>query len=231
MGVEFFQQDGRYGVMCDGRVTCPAKFRRVERLQEDSGFFALATYVTRDKHDLDRLVEVTTVIDRQGRDLQVRLFGDVRWCNGYFYGEVDGVGFFQGNSWDPVGNSYYDTDPCFREVAGVEVGLSTEHGGRTPCMKLRSSTGRVSPRFNVCEMFYNRDIIIARDYLIVKRDKNHSYRIRGYMDGCILVESDERYGFQQITPKGRKGEFYSRLPKESKRVADYRKLGLQRVQA
>ena len=230
-GLEVFLQDGRYGVMRDGKVTCPARFKKIRRLQAVSGFFALAVYMKRSERSFGELDEVTTVIDRRGQDLKVTLYGTVWWCNGYFYGEQVGSNFMKENSWDPVGNSYYDTDPCFRKVAGVEIGLSKEHGSAfRPCMKLRLSTGRVSPRFNIWEMFYNRDIIIARDYLVVKKDKNHAYRIKGYLGDSVLVESEERYGYQQIGMNGKKGQFYNRLPNECTRIFNATRLGLRRVQ-
>ena len=220
---EVFRQDGRYGVMRGGRVTCPARFRRVERLPEDCGFFALAVYAVRGGQS-----EVTTVIGTDGRDLQVRLYGTVRWQDGCFRGGTDG----EGGCWDPVGNAYYDGDPCFTRVVGVEVGLAREHGrGDAPCMRLRRSRGRVSPRFHLWEMFYNRDIIIARDYLIVKGDGNHAYRIRGFLGDGMVVEGDDGMSdYLKIMTDGRKAEAYERLPKECTKIADYRKLGLQRVQ-
>ena len=174
---------------------------------------------------------MTTVIDRYGQDLNVTLYGTVWWGNGYFYGKAIGTDHVE-NCWDPVGNSYYDYHPCFTKVAGVEVGFSVEHGAPTvSCMKLRLSTGKVSPRFNLREMFYNRDIIIARDYLVVKKDKNHSYRIKGYLGDSVLVECEGCYGYQQIMLNGKKGQFYSRLPNESKTTVNAMQLGLQRVQS
>ena len=230
-GLEMFLQNGLYGIMRNGKVTCPARFKKVKRLQDSCGFFALGVYLIRNKHNLGELEEVTTVIDRYGQDLNVTLYGTVWWCNGYFYGELVGPNSLKENSWDPVGNSYYDSDPCFTKVAGVEIGFSKEHGSRfTPCMKLRLSTGKVSPRFNVWEMFYNRNIIIARDYLVVKKDKNHSYRIRGYLGESVLVECEEQYGYQQIMLNGKKGLFYSKLPVETTRTFNAIQLGLQRVQ-
>ena len=44
-GLEVFLQKGLYGVMRNGKVTCPARFKRVERLQKGCGFFALGVYV------------------------------------------------------------------------------------------------------------------------------------------------------------------------------------------
>ena len=136
------------------------------------------------------------------------------------------------NSWDPVGNAYYDTHPRFTKVAGVEIGYAREHGSQTrTCMRLRLSTGRVSPRFNMGEMFYNRDIIIARDYLVVKKDKNHAYRIRGYLDDSVLVEAEDGYGFQQIMTDGRMGLLYGKIPDGTTRIFNAMQLGLRRVQS
>lgn len=230
-GLEVFLQNGLYGVMRNGKITCPARFKKVKRLQSGCGFFALGIYLRRNERNFGKLEEITTVIDQRGQDLNVMLYGNVEWYNGYFYGEQIGSNFIKSNSWDPVGNSYYDSDPCFRKVAGVEVGFSKEHGSQVrPCMKLRQSTGRVSPRFYVSEMFYNHDIVIARDYLVVKTDRNHSYRIKGYLSDSVLVESEEQYGFQQIMLDGRMGQFYSRMPSESTRTFNATLLGLQRVQ-
>ena len=230
--LEVFLQDGRYGVMRNGKITCPARFKQVKRLQENCGFFALGIYTVHDKSDFSKLTELTTIIDKSGQDLQVKLYGAVSWKEDYFCGEWKGKTGLYVNCWDPKGNSYYyDTYPDFQKVAGVEIGFSYEHESRSvSCMKLRISTGKVSPRFNICEMFYNRDIIIARDYLVVKKDKNHSYRIRGYLGDSLLVESEERYGYQQIMLDGKKGLFYDRLPTDTIRVVNLRKLGLYQVE-
>ena len=78
-------------------------------------------------------------------------------------------------------------------------------------------------------MFYNQSIVIARDYLIVKKDRNHSYRISGYLDDSILVESEEGYGYQQIFPNGKKGLLFKRMPEGSTRIMNVSSLGVQRV--
>ena len=232
-GLEVFLQDGRYGVMRNGRITCPARFKRVKRLQGDCGFFALGIYMKRNERNFGKLMEVMTVIDKKGQDLQVALYGDVSWQEGYFCSISERNQYPYVVCWDPVGNSYYyDTYPEFHVVAGVEVGWGDEHVPTDcHCMKLRCSTGRVSPRFYEWEMFFNRSIVIARDYLIVKRDKNHSYRISGYLDDSVLVESDEGYGYQQIFPNGRKGQLFRKMPEGYKRAMDIGQLGLKRVRS
>ena len=229
-GLELFLQDGMYGVMRNGRITCPARFKRVRRLQDGCGFFALGIYLAPNRQNYGRPEEVTTVIDRFGRDLSVKLYGKVQWEDGCFCGEVVGANFIFSNYWDPVGNAYYDLYPDFTKVAGVEIANTYEHNSTTaPCRRLRMSTGRVSPRFHVWDMYYNKDIIVARDYLVVKKDRNHSYRIKGYLGDSILVECEDRYGYEQIMPDGRKGKFFTRFPKEATHIVNHRLLGLQKV--
>ena len=231
-GLEVFLQNGRYGVMRNGKITCPARFKRVKRLQDGCGFFALGIYLAPNKHNYGRIGEITTIIDRFGQDLQVKLYGKVQWEDGCFYGELVGANSIYSNYWDPIGNAYYDLYPNFTKVAGVEIANSYEHNSMTaPCHKLRFSTGRVSPRFHVWDMYYNKDIIIARDYLVVKKDKNHSYRIRGYLGNSVLVECEERYGYEQIMLDGRKGLYYSKIPSESTRTFNAMQLGLQKVRS
>ena len=231
-GLEVFLQDGRYGVMYNGRVTCPARFKRIKRLQGDSGFFALGIYMGLGGIDSGKPIEAMTVIDKKGQDLQVRLYGDVSWQGSYFCSVTEKDQYPYVVCWDPVGNSYYyDTYPEFHIVAGVEIGWGSEHvPAGSHCMRLRCSTGKVSPRFHEWEMFFNRSIVIARDYLIVKRDRNHSYRISGYLDDSVLVENDEGFGYQQIFPNGRKGQLFSSMPKGYRRAINMGRLGLRRVE-
>ena len=229
-GLEVFLQDGRYGVMNNGKVTCPAKFKSIERLQKSCGYFALGVYPAPNRHNKGHMDEITTVIDRLGRDMQVVLYGKVQWQNGCFYGQWVGARAVFSNYWDPIGNAYYNLYPDFTKVAGVEIANTYEHDSKTaPCRKLRVSTGNVSPRFHVWDMYYNKDIIVAREYLIVKKDRNHSYRICGYMDDCVLVQSEEQYGYLQIMLNGEKGQHFTRLPQGTTRIANHRQLGLQKV--
>ena len=225
-GLEVFLQDGHYGVMRNGRVTCPARFKQIDRLEKRSGFFALAIYTVGTGGVL------TTVIDNKGKDMHVKLPGIVSWENGYFCGVYAGGTGEYVNCWDPVGNSYYyGFYPEFRTVAGVEVAYATEHhSDLTYCNKLRFSTGKVSPRFDLWEMFYNRWIIIARDYLVIKSDHNHSYRICGYLDDSILVQDEDKFGYQQFFKNGRKGIFFTRMPAEATQVFIPNRFGLQRVE-
>jgi len=212
-------------VMRNGRVTCPARFKRIDRLEKQSGFFALGIYQS------GTMNELTTVIDNKGQDLGVKLPGNVSWGNGYFCGIYRNSNGEHVNCWDPIGNSYYyGIYPEFRTVAGVEIAHATEHNSYlTCCNKLRYNTGKVSPRFDLWEMFYNQWIVIARDYLVVKQDHNHSYRICGYLDDSILVQGEEQFGYQQFFLNGKKGNFFTRMPQGTTPMLVPLRLGLQRV--
>ena len=155
----------------------------------------------------------------------MRLYKDVFWENGVFYSRFS---FFPNDPlsnvferyWDPKGNSYYDRAPEFRTIGGVETAEAEEHfvklGSR--CRKLRYSTGRLSPRFHLSEMFFNKFILIARDYFVVKHDKNRVYHICGFMDDTVIVQKDDYSGYQQFFLDGKKGESFKSLPSGLKRI-------------
>ena len=230
-GLEVFLKEGLYGVMQNGRVTCPARFSRIERLEKASGFFALGTYMKAHQHERGRLMDVTTVIDRRGRDLHVTLYGQVRWTGDYFVGRSLIGNHCEVSCWDPVGNSYYeDMEPEFQTVGGVEVALAHEHDNwYAYCLKLRCSTGNVSPRFDLQEMFYNRWILIARNYLVVKGDHNHAYKICGYLNDTVLVQNENNYGYLQFFLDGKKGAYFPRMPQGYTPVLVPSRLKLQRA--
>ena len=230
-GLEIFMQNGRYGVMNSGKVMCKPRFKRIERLKDDSGYFAAGIY-----NGLlhGTAVEYSSLIDKKGMDLNLKLYKEVFWKNGYFYSRLK-VRDYNGEwylciYWDPKGNCYYDDDPGFRMLAGVEVAFATEHLHRDSlCMKLRYSTGLVSPRFTYNEMFYNRHILVARDYLVIKKDHNHAYLIKGFLPDSIIVQEEGGYGYQQFFTNGKKGQRFSSLPREVKTsIFQVQMLGLHR---
>ena len=103
-------------------------------------------------------------------------------------------------------------------VAGVEVAEAFEHFDRQAlCHKLRYSTGNLSPRFHLSDMLYNKYVIVARDYLIVKKDHNHTYHISAFLNDSVLVQQESGLGYQQIFVDGRKGEKYRSIPPDAKR--------------
>lgn len=226
-------KNGCYGVINGSKVTCMPRFKKIVRLEDQSGYFAAGIYGG--KQD-DIYVEYASLIDRKGVDLKLRLFRDVKWKNGYFYSCYKRPGYkeddyFWSVYWDPKGNCYYDYDPEFQMVGGVEVACASEHARPdTLCYKLRQSTGMVSPRFKVHDIFYNRSVIVARDYLIVKKDHNHAYQICAFLSDSVLVRQESDHGFQQIFMDGRKGECFRRIPPDAKRsILQVQQLGLKRA--
>ena len=222
VGLEIFLQDGRYGVRNNGRVSCEARFKEIVRLRDPGGFFAVGIYGGRSRGEY---VEYASLIDRKGVDLQLRLFRDVSWKDGIYYScykpkDYQEGGWFRFIYWDPKGNCYYDWDPEFRTVAGVEVAWARDHSNDSlMCLKFRVTTGNLSPRFRWRDVFYNKHIIIARDYLVVKRDRNHAYRICGYWNDTVIVQDDDRAGYLQVMLDGRKGKVFRTLPDKLKRIS------------
>ena len=222
-GLEIFLKDGHYGVMNNGRVSCQPRFKEIVRLHDQSGFFAAGIY---GGMLYGNYVEFASLIDRRGVDQNLKLFRDVYWENGIYYSCYKPKEYKQGDYfwnvwWDPKGNCYYDCDPEFRMVAGVEVAEAYEHDGNKEhrCHKLRFNTGNLSPRFYLDDLYFNNSIIIARDYLIVKRDKNHAYRICGYLDSSIIVQKEDLSGYLQIFLNGKKGDSFRSLPKGIQRIS------------
>ncbi len=72
--------------------------------------------------------------------------------------------------------------------------------------KFRSVTGACNPAFRIPNLYYNKFIALSGEHLVVRKDNNHVYKIRGYMDDSIIVENDKAYGFLQVFCDGTKGE-------------------------
>ena len=215
-GLEVFLENGRYGVRNNGRVTCPARFLEIRRLKDQSGYYAAGIYGT--MYYRNR-VECASLIDRNGVDLNLKLLRDIEWMGSFYYSSYKPKDYKMGDPywsiyWDPKGNCYYDCDPEFRMMAGVEVAHAYEHDGDMEhrCHKLRYNTGGLSPRFYLRDMFYNKHIIIARDYLIVKNDKNHAYHICGFLDNAVIVQKEDMSGYLQIGLDGKKRNEFRSLP-------------------
>ena len=221
-GLEIFLKDGHYGVMNNGRVSCQPRFKEIVRLHDQGGYYAAGIYGGK---LFGNYVEYASLIDRKGIDQGLRLFKNVIWQNGVYYSYYLPKDYKKGSNywyvyWDPIGNCYYDDDPEFRMVAGVEVAYAYEHNNQSQfCHKLRCNTGNLSPRFYISDMFFNKDIIIARDYLIVKRDKNHAYHICGFLDNTVIVQKEDMSGYQQIFLNGKKGEDFRGYPVGMTRIS------------
>ena len=84
---------------------------------------------------------------------------------------------------------------------------------------MRYNTGNLSPRFKLGDLFFNKNVSIAGDYLVVKCDKNHTYHICGYLNDAVVVRKEDMSGYQKIGLDGKKGESYRSLPQNIKRIS------------
>ena len=74
-------------------------------------------------------------------------------------------------------------------------------------------------------------IVIVRDRLMVKGDKEHIYQVFGYLDNSVLAATNwKKNGFLQIFYDGRLGSRYEKIPDGLKLGPNYQALHLRRAQ-
>ena len=212
-GLEVFMREGKYGVMMDGKVTCPAEFEHIKWLA--APYFVMGMYpyyIYKNK---------VTVIDLKGRDLKPGLYGKVKQDGDIFVGErLDGKKAY----WDAKGGRMYDMMPQFERIDRFEVAKA----GRE--MFLRKSMKGWERPFSRENVYLGDHLTILGNVLIVENDIRRTYRIRGYQAGFIYVESQDAPGYR-YGEVGRYGNFVSRrnhLPEDMSEFPDVRRLGLKR---
>ena len=212
-GLEVFMREGKYGVMMDGKVTCPAEFEHIKWLA--APYFVMGMYpyyIYKNK---------VTVIDLKGRDLKPGLYGKVQQEGDIFVGErLDGKTAY----WDAKGGRMYDMMPQFERIDRFEVAKA----GRE--MFLRKSMKGWERPFSRENVYLGDHLTILGNVLIVENDIRRTYRIRGYQAGFIYVESQDAPGYR-YGEVGRYGNFVSRrnhLPEDMSEFPDVRRLGLKR---
>ena len=211
-GLEVFMREGKYGVMMDGKVTCPAEFEHIKWLA--APYFVMGMYpyyIYKNK---------VTVIDLKGRDLKPGLYGKVKQEGDIFVGErLDGKTAY----WDAKGGRMYDMMPQFERIDRFEVAKA----GRE--MFLRKSMKGWERPFSRENVYLGDHLTILGNVLIVENDIRRTYRIRGYQAGFIYVESQDAPGYR-YGEVGRYGNFVSRrnqLPEDMPEFPDVRRLGLR----
>ena len=212
-GLEVFMREGKYGVMMDGKVTCPAEFEHIKWLA--APYFVMGMYpyyIYKNK---------VTVIDLKGRDLKPGLYGKVQQEGDIFVGtRLDGKTAY----WDAKGGRMYDMMPQFERIERFEVAKA----GRE--MFLRKSMKGWERPFSRENVYLGDHLTILGNVLIVENDIRRTYRIRGYQAGFIYVESQDAPGYR-YGEVGRYGNFVSRrnhLPEDMSEFPDVRRLGLKR---
>ena len=212
-GLEVFMRHGKYGVMKDGQVTCPAEFEHIKWLQ--APYFVMGTYPYTIYNNK------VAVIDQNGRDLKPGLYGKVEQEGDIFVGTaLNGRTVY----WDAKGGRMYDIMPQFERIQRFEVAKAGHE------MFLRKSLKGFEKPFRQENVYLGDHLTIMGNLLIVENDIRQTYRIRGYQAGFIYVESDEvkGYRFGEIS---RFGDFVSRrnqLPEGMQQFPDMRRLGLRK---
>ena len=212
-GIEVFVLGGKYGVMVDGRVTCPAEFEHIQRLE--APYFALGVYpyyLYKNK---------TTVIDQQGRDMKAALYGRVERDGDFFCGET-----LAGDRqyWDAVGRRYYRRKPEVERMGRFEmVKTGSEY-------MLRQQSQKLNFPFRKEEVLVGQNLTIIRDMVIVRRDLNVVYKVFGYGYDTLWVESRngcDRY--QSMSNDGCLSGGYNKVPGWATAKPNLAALGLKRV--
>ena len=212
-GLEVFMRHGKYGVMKDGQVTCPAEFEHIKWLQ--APYFVMGTYPYTIYNNK------VAVIDQNGRDLKPGLYGKVEQEGDIFIGTaLDGRTVY----WDAKGGRMYDIMPQFERIQRFEVAKAGHE------MFLRKSLKGFEKPFRQENVYLGDHLTIMGNLLIVENDIRQTYRIRGYQAGFIYVESDEVKGYR-YGEISRFGDFVSRrnqLPEGMQQFPDVRRLGLRK---
>ena len=197
-GVEVIVQEGKYGVMYNGTVTCQPRFAKVRPLKDGGEFFALADF----PHDV--MGGKTTVINNRGIDLQMALYGEVTRQGDFFLGRNR-----KGEKcyWDGIGREYYTSIPKFRNCGGLD--LKPFLNGR---YRLRRWPNLFVQGLRAEDILANQHIAIIDKVLIVKGSTQRAYTIFGYVLDRVLVNSS-RYGeFLEIRKDGTVGNVVSGIP-------------------
>ena len=155
LGVEMFMLGGKYGVMYDGNITCPAEFEHIRKISD--GYFALATY------PYNTYRNKVTVIDLQGRDQKVAFYGKVSQDGDLFYGMCSS-GRMQ--YWDGKVGTYYDSLPEFERVGNLDM-VRVGQGQ----YKLRKPSPLMPYAVSKKDIFYNDKLTVIND-IIILNDEN-----------------------------------------------------------
>ena len=172
-GLEVFIRDGLYGIAKDGRMIHQPLFQQVRKA--DDGFFAYCTY--------PYLVYKSrvTIIDKDGRDLGLRMYGSLEW---------EGASLLKGQGvngetlyWDRYYNNYYHEKPVFETVGGVEM-VRLKAG-----YVLRKYPALIKPTMKR-DIYYNKKVVWMNDWLIAKYGAQTG---RGYSPRKILSYGQDRF--------------------------------------
>ena len=179
-GLEVFIQNGLYGIAQDGRILHQPLFQRVKRAAD--GYFAYCTY--------PYLVYKSrvTIIDKDGRDLRLLMYGNLEWDGENILTGLDING--EPLYWDKRYGTYYHEKPEFVSLAGIE--MTRLKAGYV----LRKYPELIKPTKKQ-DIYYNQKIVWMNDWLISKygtsADTDYSpRRILSYGYDHFYVRTEQR---------------------------------------
>lgn len=150
-GLEIFIQNGLYGIAQDGKIIHQPRFQHIKRA--DDGYFAYCTY------PYLAYKSRVTIIDKDGRDLRLTMYGNLEWeGENILKGlDINGEPIF----WDKRYGTYYHEKPEFVSLAGIE--MTKLKAGYV----LRKYPELIKPT-KKRDIYYNQKIIWMNDWLISK---------------------------------------------------------------
>lgn len=167
--VEVFMENGMFGILKDGQVSCPPMFVHIKRME--APYFAVATY----PYEVYR--SRRTVIDDDGRDCNLRLFGQVDQREEWLvYDDEKGRRMW----WDGKGGRCYPQKPGFEQMGGIDV-VNVDNR-----YMLRKEIPNLNLTFSKDEVLVGPVFCIFKDMLVF-RDFKKVFRVIGYQNDCIIV--------------------------------------------
>ena len=167
--VEVFMENGMFGILKDGQVSCPPMFVHIKRME--APYFAVATY----PYEIYR--SRRTVIDDDGRDCNLKLFGQVDQREEWLvYDDEKGRRMW----WDGKGGRCYPQKPGFEQMGGIDV-VNVDNR-----YMLRKEIPNLNLTFSKDEVLVGPVFCIFKDMLVFK-DFKKVFRVIGYQNDCIIV--------------------------------------------
>ena len=211
--VEVFLENGRYGILKDGEVSCPAVFVNMRRAE--SPYFAVATY------PFEVYKNRKTVIGEDGKDMDLRIYGKVEQREEYMvYDDEKGRQMW----WDGKGGRNYSHRPGFEQIGNFDV---VKEGSQ---YMLRKSNPLTDFKFNKEDVLVGPVFSIFKNVLVFN-DYKRMFRISGYQENGVIVDTGRRpHGEMQVMADGTiRKVTYIPMWERWERPQSMKRLGLRRV--
>ena len=179
-GLEIFIKDGLYGIALDGWMIHQPLFEHVRKA--DDGYFAYCTY------PYPVYKSRSTIIDMDGRDLGLKMYGHLEWMEESLLKgqDINGKELY----WDKRFNNYYHERPQFVTLAGIE--MTKLQAGYV----LRKHPTLIKPT-SKRNIYYNKNVVWMNDWLICKygfatKGSYSPQRILSYGYNSFYVKTESR---------------------------------------